>query len=147
MTELTLISAVFITESLETSLADKRPVLGVSYQVPLQVGGGEELLVTAGLTTHMAGSVHSQVRLSVESVGQTFPADLALEAPRVRMPSRPVVTEAGPGLETSRAVLAPELSFSVHDVDVGMETGAAQDLLVASSHWTEKPALRGVEMF
>ena len=33
--ELALISAVFITESLETSLAGKRPVLGVSYLVLL----------------------------------------------------------------------------------------------------------------
>ena len=79
--ELTLISAVFVTESLETSLADKRPVLGVSYLMPLQVSGGEEFLVTASFTTHMARSVHSQVRLLVESVGQTFPADLTLEAP------------------------------------------------------------------
>ena len=81
MTELTLISAVFITEGFETRLADKWPVLGVSYLVPLQVSGGEEFLVTASFTTHMARSVHSQVRLLVESVGQTFPADLALEAP------------------------------------------------------------------
>ena len=63
------------------------------------------------------------------------------------MPPSTVVTETGPGLETSRADLAPELSFSVHNVNVGMKTGAAQDLLVASSHWTEKPVLRGVEMF
>ena len=33
--ELALIRAVFITESLETSRADKRPVLGVSYLVLL----------------------------------------------------------------------------------------------------------------
>ena len=33
--ELALISTVFITESLETSLAGKRPVLGVSYLVLL----------------------------------------------------------------------------------------------------------------
>ena len=33
--ELALISAVFITESLEASLADKRPGLGVSYLVLL----------------------------------------------------------------------------------------------------------------
>ena len=43
------------------------------------MGSGEELLVT--FSTHVAGSVHSQVRLPVESIGQTFPADLALEAP------------------------------------------------------------------
>lgn len=77
--ELTLISAVFVTESLETSLADKRPVLGVSYLVLLQMSSGEELLVAQ--STHVAGSVQSQVRLAVENIRQTFPADFALEAP------------------------------------------------------------------
>ena len=77
--ELTLISAVFVTESLETSRADKRPVLGVSYLVLLQMSSGEELLVAQG--THVAGSVQSQVRLAVENIRQTFPADFALEAP------------------------------------------------------------------
>ena len=77
--ELALISAVFIPERLETSLADKRPVLGVSYLVLLQMSRGEELLVTEG--THVARSVHSHVRLSVENSRQTFPADLAVEAP------------------------------------------------------------------
>ena len=79
VTELTLISAVFVTESLETSLADKRPVLGVSYLVLLQMSSGEELLVAQ--STHVAGSVQSQVRLAVENISQTFPADFALEAP------------------------------------------------------------------
>ena len=57
------------------------------------------------------------------------------------MPPRPVMTQPGPSLETSRAVLALELSLSVDNVDVRMKTGAAQDLLVTSSHWTEKPLL------
>jgi len=73
--ELALISAVFITESLETRLADEGPGLGVSYLVLLQVGSGEELVVT--LRTHVAGSVHPHVRLPVESSGQTFPAQVA----------------------------------------------------------------------
>ena len=77
--ELTLISAVFVTESLEASRADKRSVLGVSYLVLLQMSSGEELLVAK--RTHVAGSVQSQVRLAVENVRQTFPADFALEAP------------------------------------------------------------------
>ena len=79
MTELTLISSVFITEGFETRLADKRPVLGVSYLVLLQMSSGEELLVAQ--STHVAGSVQSQVRLAVENIRQTFPADFALEAP------------------------------------------------------------------
>ena len=63
------------------------------------------------------------------------------------MPPRPVMTQTGPSLETSQAVLTPELSLSVDNVEVRMKTGTAQDLLVASSHWTEKPTLRGIEMF
>ena len=63
------------------------------------------------------------------------------------MPPRPVLTQTGPSLETSQAVLTPELGLSVDNVDVRMKTGAAQDLLVASSHWTEKTALRGIKMF
>ena len=63
------------------------------------------------------------------------------------MPPGPVVTQTGPSLETSRTVLAPELSLSVDNVDVRMKTGAAQDLLVTSSQWTEKPLLCGIKMF
>ena len=109
------------------------------------MSSGEELLVT--FSTHVAGSVHSHVRLTVESCGQTLTADLTLEAACVRMPSRPVMTQTGPSLETPQAVLTPELGLSVDNVDVRMKTGAAQDLLVASSHWTEKTVLRGIEMF
>ena len=57
------------------------------------------------------------------------------------------MTQPGPSLETSHAVLTPELGLSVDNVDVRMKTGAAQDLLVTSSHWTQKPILRGIEMF
>ena len=63
------------------------------------------------------------------------------------MPPRHVVTEPSPSLETSEAVLAPELGLSMDNVEVRMETGAAEDLLATSSHGTEKPTLRGIEMF
>ena len=63
------------------------------------------------------------------------------------MPSRHVVAEPGPSLETSRAVLAPELSLSVDNVEVGMEAGTTQNLLVTSFHRTEKPILNGIKMF
>ena len=56
------------------------------------------------------------------------------------------MAQPGPSLETSQAALAPELGLAVDNVDVRMETGAAQDLLVTSSHWADEPVLRGIKM-
>ena len=63
------------------------------------------------------------------------------------MPPRHVVAESGPSLETSRAVLATKLGLSVDNVEVGMEAGTTQNLLVTSFHRTEKTILSGIKMF
>ena len=89
--ELTLTGAVLVTERLGAGLTGKRSLLGVSDTVLLQVSRGEELFVT--LRAHVRRSVHPHVGLQVERVGQTLPAQLALEAPRGGVPAGLVVTQ------------------------------------------------------